>query len=480
MGIFDTITGGYERAPKRNTYRVNGNVVFVDSINNYKLNFSDEDLSRHLLMLGEHGSGKTNVVKLLINQLDADHNKVLIFDPKGDYRKEFFRPNKDILISANVKDRNKMRYWNMFREIEFSSIYMMEKKESLKEMVASFFKGKENQTQPFFSDGARDMFSMIIENQLRLLWDNEVYKKAQDIIEGSNDVVQIDNALKMQRDLFESLVDTELNNSRLAKIMKSGSLTFYRHLLGGKFKRVYAYLGDSGNYNTGLSVIGEMQSVYSHLFEYTMFEQYVPKKDFAICEFINNGTGRMFLEYSISAAEALTPIYSVLCDMAMKIQLTNYNSCRNKLYMVWDELKLAPSMIHFQDALNLGRSLGIRIVAGIQSIEQLKDAYGEYTANVLMESFSTIFSFQLTGAFGSRKYVVNRIGQCGSFSSRKASFNELNSVDERSILQLKCGQCICKKYGDLYPILFSFEEYHRPEYDEHNISDMVGNFIERL
>lgn len=463
--------------PETNAQTIpDGSVEYKDKMNGYRLTLSDDQLSRHIMMIGEHGCGKTNTIELTVDQLDSEHHKVLIFDPKGDYRKEFFRPNKDILLSGNPEDANRMQYWNLFREIEFSSRYLIGKKQCMKEMVKSFFNGKENQSQPFFSSAGEALFTMILENQLRMLWDNEEYRKLQKIIEKDTGSEQASQALEMERKMFQNLVDLELNNARLAEIMQQASLDYFRELLGKKFPRVYGYLGEKGNYTTGLSVIGEMQSVYEDLFQNTMFEQYQPGRDFAICDFINYGHGRLFIEYSISAGEALGPVYSVIIDCAIKTQLNNYDWIGNNLYLVLDELKMAP-VKHLQDAANYGRGLGLRLICGIQSIEQLMYTYGEYEAKVLMESFSTIFAYQMSGASSSREYVVNRLGQKGSFPVARSLENELTVVDENIILQLSCGHMICKPYGHLYPIHFSFEEYQKKELDDARLLREFNNLF---
>lgn len=78
--------------------------------------------------------------------------------------------------------------------------------------------------------------------------------------------------------------------------------------------------------------------------------------------------------------------------------------------MICDEFKLIPLLEHIEDGVNFGRSMGLKILAGIQSIEQLVDIYGESRAMNIMAGFSTLISFR-TNDMSSREYVSNLYGK---------------------------------------------------------------------
>ena len=61
---------------------------------------SEEVLSKHILLVGGTGSGKTNLFYHMVRQLKAKmtaDDVMLIFDSKGDFHKKFFS-NGDVLI----------------------------------------------------------------------------------------------------------------------------------------------------------------------------------------------------------------------------------------------------------------------------------------------------------------------------------------------------------------------------------------------
>jgi len=64
------------------------------------------------------------------------------------------------------------------------------------------------------------------------------------------------------------------------------------------------------------------------------------------------------------------------------------------VYLIVDELKLLPRLKHIDDGINFGRSLGVKIFAGLQSIEQLYADYKEADAKNIIAGFSSIYVFR--------------------------------------------------------------------------------------
>ena len=56
----------------------------------------------------------------------------------------------------------------------------------------------------------------------------------------------------------------------------------------------------------------------------------------------------------------------------------------------------SPNLRHVDDAVNFGRSLGIKFLIGYQNIEQIADIYGEARAHSLLSGFLTGIFFDAT------------------------------------------------------------------------------------
>ena len=76
-------------------------------------------LSRHILLLGGIGVGKTNTFNHLLRDLfgkgieEVKDNVTVIFDTKGDFFKEFYSPG-DIVIANGKEYEDTTYYWNVF------------------------------------------------------------------------------------------------------------------------------------------------------------------------------------------------------------------------------------------------------------------------------------------------------------------------------------------------------------------------------
>ena len=78
-----------------------------------------ELLSKHVLFLGGIGSGKTTAMKHLIRQLRINRpadDVFVIFDTKGDFRRDFYQPG-DAVISSNPGEDQGGVVWNLFRDL---------------------------------------------------------------------------------------------------------------------------------------------------------------------------------------------------------------------------------------------------------------------------------------------------------------------------------------------------------------------------
>lgn len=80
---------------------------------------NEDMLSRHILLLGASGCGKTNTfcqtLKKLRDNIGQD-DVILIFDTKGDFF-ELFAEDDDYVIGNSAKFRNLSYTWNIFDEI---------------------------------------------------------------------------------------------------------------------------------------------------------------------------------------------------------------------------------------------------------------------------------------------------------------------------------------------------------------------------
>ena len=120
-------------------------------------------------------------------------------------------------------------------------------------------------------------------------------------------------------------------------------------------------------------------------------------------------------------------------------------------------------MVHLQDALNFGRSLGVKVIAGLQSISQLYDSYGKEKGKVIAAGFMNSFCFH-TWDLESRQFISDRFG--ANYSSLSFYHNgqsepivfqrEGHVVEDWDVLNLEVGQAVINLTMDR-PIRFKFK-----------------------
>ena len=164
--------------------------------------------------------------------------------------------------------------------------------------------------------------------------------------------------------------------------------------------------------------------------------------------FVKERGGRtLFIEYDMSIGNLLSPIYSLLIDLALKESLGRGNKDGN-VYLIFDEFKLLPFLQHIENGVNFGRSLGLKIIAGMQSINQLTELYDEHRGKNIAAGFSTIIAFKSNDSY-TREYVSHLFGKNLILEQHRTITNTIheekrnaNVVEDWDMNNLTVGEAI--------------------------------------
>lgn len=390
---------------------------------------TDKVLSKHLLYTGTIGTGKTTAMFQLLHQLVHKMNErdvMIIFDTKGDFKEEFYRPGKDVIISNDAKATN---YWNVFKEVLINGEDHVE--ENLLEIVNALFDEKIRRSNaPFFPQAAKDVLFGIMSYI--------IYK---------NDIHDLDNA-----ELYAYLRDANINDV-VDALMSYGNL---RGIID------YIYNGGEGSEQTQ-GVYSELRNVANELF----VGNFRKRGNFSIREFVRNKGGKiLFIEYDLSIGKVLTPIYKVMIDLAIKESLSRSKSEGNVYYII-DEFKLLPNLYHIDNGVNFGRSLGAKFIVAMQNIQQIIEGYGVEKAYSILSAFGTSIAFRVTDK-ATKEFVQNLYGKNRKrFIYRGHNYSDgakeevtySNVVEDWDILSLKIGEAIISIADyDPSPMKFVFKE----------------------
>lgn len=389
---------------------------------------SESILSRHILLIGGTGTGKTNLFYHIVRQLKEKmtaSDVMMIFDSKGDFCDKFYDPSKDSIIGNSAKYRKDSAKWSIHNEITADGWDSVSISQNVSEICKSFFARRmENNNNPFFPAAASDLLGALMISFIRkgLKFTNADLQYALDTM-----------TAKDFHDTFSAHKDLQTISTYIDPRAASQSQ--------GVLSEVYSTMRDI---LTG--VFGEAG-------------------DFSMRRFIRAKQGRtVFLEYDLAIGDVLAPVYSLLFDLALKEALGRTKSQGN-VYMIADELKLLPRLRHLDDGINFGRSLGLKILAGLQSIKQLDAIYDkEAQAHNAIAGFSTVAAFRssdpntreyVSGMFG-KNAVIERLEHADGTAEYKRQDGFV--VEDWDVISLRTGEAVVG-LPEVPPFKFRFKEY---------------------
>ena len=398
----------------------NGERAFIPLDNNI--------LSRHIILIGGIGTGKTNAFYQILSQITpnlSNDDIIFIFDTKGDFYEKFYKPG-DVVISNDetATGSDGLDYWNIFNEIE-SGEHMME---SVIEISKSLFaEACEKTSQIFFPNAAKDIFMACMLHFMR----------------------SVPARLRTNKNLMNYINSTPTSEIR-------NMLNSYDDL-----RAMTSYISSDDSPQTQ-GVMSELQQVIREIFIGNFSKNgTLSLKDLAK----EKGGKRVFIEYDLSIGRMLSPVYSLMFDLAIKSALGRKHS-KGNTYFITDEFRLLPNLEHIDDAVNFGRSLGIKFMIGIQNVEQIYETYGEERARSIMSGFLTSFMFRVNDA-KSREYIQGIYGKNQKTETYLPTNQsrglieqqrEGNVAEDWDISNLLIGQAIIG-IPNVEPFIYRFDEF---------------------
>lgn len=417
--------------PKKNNAFVTLNGKFNGTTASFDL---DEDtLSKHTMLIGGTGCGKTTLFFHFVDQIRrkmTSDDVMIIFDSKGDFYHRF-GTDKDLVLGNSKGFINKSVRWNIYKEVLADGIDEHSYILNIQEVCRSFFaKRLEKTTNLFFPNAASDLLGAIMTAIIR---------------ESIND-----HELRNKRFFNDSLKEAI---DYLTPQMIIDNLSDHPDL-----NSVRSYIEGENDQSQG--VLSEMYSVLREIF----VGVFSGHGAFSIREFVRNkGKKTLFIEYDLSIGSVLTPVYSLLFDLALKEALGRSHPQGN-VYLIADEFRLLPNLRHIDDGVNFGRSLGVKVFAGLQSIEQLTEVYGNSRGKNIAAGFSSVFAFHANDT-ATRNFVTELFGknlileQYLSFDDKyREEKRNGHTVEDWDMTSLAIGEAIVGLPFN-QPFRFKFDEY---------------------
>jgi type IV secretory pathway TraG/TraD family ATPase VirD4 len=179
---------------------------FLKNLRSFKLNFlSSKKYSiasipfpndgefLHTIILGSTGTGKTNAILDLLDQIRKNGDRAIIYDKMGSYTANYYQPQKDVILNP-LDQRSKA--WSFYNEIRRESDYDY--------IASALIPEKKDSSGPFWTDSARRVFSVFAQKLKNQLKENPSNKNFLQLLLKSN--------FKILADFLSSTCATSLIN----------------------------------------------------------------------------------------------------------------------------------------------------------------------------------------------------------------------------------------------------------------------------
>lgn len=308
---------------------------------------------RSVLVLGETSAGRTDVIELLIEQIDhPSDTPFVIFDYKNNYQ-EFYEDGDAIHISS----KNSSHFWNIFREIEMEDEF-----EEIGRLLAR--RDDQQSHDPLFQQAARQLTVAVLKYMYRE-HDNPTNGDLARFLEAS-DADALHEKLSEHADLRAATSSITPG----AETQAAGVFSHLQVMLGSVITGDFAKDGA-----------------------------------FSIREYMENPDGRkLVLDFPIDQGEHIKPVFRLFIDWAIRSALDDPGS---DAYFLLDEFESIPKLERIERLVSDGQAQGAYTILGLQSKSQLEELYGEDRIDSILSEFVQEILLR-PGDEASRDYVRDR------------------------------------------------------------------------
>ena len=291
----------------------------------------------HILIHGTTGMGKSVCIKELLDQIRTRGDKAIIYDQGCDYISSFY--NKDDVILNPLDDRTAS--WNLWNECRDSADY--------DSLAAALIPSSTNSSDPFWTDGARVIFAAMARK------------------------------LKDKKDCSLPLLLKYILATNLSEMEGMLSNTEAASLVSGRIEK------------TALS-FKTMLATYLKSLKYVKDEE----NPFSIRSWVQDDKKKnwLFISSLADRHETLKPLISMWLDLAANSLMSLTPSRTRRIWLIFDELASLHKLPYLPNAFAQSRKFGGCLVAGIQSISQLRKVYGQHAADEISTMCNTRIFFR--------------------------------------------------------------------------------------
>jgi hypothetical protein len=283
----------------------------------------------HFLIVGDTGSGKSSLIRQMLEQIEERGESAIVYDPAREYTPQFYRPERGDVILNPLDQR--MPYWSPGEEVRHEA-------EALT-LAASLFPDRPNDNR-FFTRGPREVFAHLLTfnpTPAELAWwmshDEEIDRRVQD-------------------------TDVASTISQSAPAQREGVLAELK-MVANVFKLLPSEKETKQRWNT--------------------------------LEWSKERRGWLFLPSTPESRERLAPLMSLWLDTLVLRLMNQGQMSSRRTWFVLDELASLQKLPQLHTAVTENRKSGNPVVLGFQGRSQLETRYGHEAEAMLSQPATKIF-----------------------------------------------------------------------------------------
>lgn len=209
-----------------------------------------------------------------------------------------------------------------------------------------------------------------------------------------------------------------------------------------KLERLVAGTAASRMFSPGSSkMLDSVRSIIStELTPWTYLDRTGTSKSWSIRQFVseqaaqqiedNQQVNWLWLPYRSNQRALLRPLLGAWLDLvSTSVMQLDPNSSR-RIWLVADELPALRKVGSLTESLAEGRKFGLVCLAGLQSIPQLREIYGQEGSKSLLSCFQNVVTLRVTDT-DTAEYMSEKLGE-GEFEEEKISKSESDGKDSKT------------------------------------------------
>ncbi|MFL9951141.1 type IV secretion system DNA-binding domain-containing protein [Paraburkholderia agricolaris] len=289
----------------------------------------------HILCVGAPGSGKSVVIKSLVEQFLAHFNGMIVYDKAGEMIREFYNPDRGDIILCPFDERSPN--WSVWNDLR--NVFDLEK------MASAIDPLPDSGGEKFWAQNAQILFASVLQV---LMSRGQLTNKA---------VVDAIARIPFP-DLCELVVGTRAASFMNAAAEKTA--VGIRSELASQLS-AWEYLRDGGN-------------------------------QFSIVEFVKNPQGRvLFLSSRGDIHSMMKPLISLWVELVAQTLLSMGEDLTGsrRIPIILDEFASLHKLEAVGEIMAQGRKFGAAVVIGLQLVSQMNRVYGKDAAESLLGQIQT-------------------------------------------------------------------------------------------